>query len=410
MPGGWMFRKTLVSLLFFSLLSSLLRAEEVGVEVFEPHAAADQKNVVVIPIVAAMYSTGVFGGAVVSVTGVGQPTAQLVGFGAYSVNDSYITFLGYYNFALSERWSFDVSGMQAEFMGARVFLDQFSAGPLIVDENEPLDASYRQRDWFATFRYLISADAASASRFRLQDGLPLEPERIARTKFEIEPFFRTREVLINEIDNIEGETYGVSLVLDRDTRDFSPSPSRGYHTFLKLNRDWGSSDRAAYSKWEAQYTHYLDLGSGPRSKQRTIALTGYLSDIPTWRDDDPTRQPDWFAQSVLGGPDRLRGYDNDRFFDRSAIFYGVEYRAVPKWQPQTAIPYINRYDFPWWQFALFAEVGKVESRFDLADLHKDMKWSAGLGLRVFIEGIVARADFGFSQEDSIFRFTVNQAF
>lgn len=403
-------RQFLMGVLILSSLTPLLNAEEVGIEILEPSATADEKGVVVIPIVGAMESTGAIAGTVVSVTGVGQPAAQLVGFGAYSVNDSYITFLGYYNFALSERWAMDIQGLQAEFMDSELFLDPVSTGSLLVDEDEPLDGSYLQRDWYLTIRYLISQDTESAARLRLHDGLPVQPERGERTVFEIEPFYRTRDVRSSETDNIEGETYGVSFILDRDTRDFSPSPSRGYHTYAKLHRDWGSSDRAAYTKWEAQYSHYLDLGRSSRSKQRTLALTAYLSDIPTWRNDDPNRQPDWFAQSVLGGQQRLRGYDNDRFSDRSALFYGVEYRTVPKWQPQTTMPYINRYDFPWWQFALFAEMGKVESRFDLGDLHKDMEWSAGFGVRVFIEGIVARADIGFSDEDNILRFTVNQAF
>ncbi len=405
-----MFRKLLVGVLVLFSFTPSLNAEEVGIEVFEPDAATDKKDTVVIPIVGAMESTGALAGGVVSVTGVGKPAAQLVGFGAYSVNDSYIAFLGYYNFALSERWTLDIPLLQAEFMDSELYLDEASTGSLLANEDEALEGSYLQRDWYLTFRYLISVDTAAASRLRLEEGLPLEPERIARTVFEIEPFYRTRDIRSNEVDNVEGKTYGVSLILDRDTRDYSPSPSRGYHTYVQLDRDWGGGDRAAYTKWQAQYTHYLDLGSSSWSKQQTLALTGYLSDIPTWRNDDINRQPDWFAQSVLGGPRRLRGYDNDRFSDRSAIFYGMEYRTVPKWQPQTTMPYIDRFDFPWWQFAVFAEIGKVESRFDLGDLHEDMEWSAGFGIRVFIEGIVARADLGFSDEDEVFRFTVNQPF
>ncbi|MGI9248979.1 MAG: hypothetical protein ACR2QI_08170, partial [Woeseiaceae bacterium] len=210
-----MFRKTLTGALILSLLSPMLSAEEVGIEVFEPVADADKKDVVVIPIVGAMESTGVIAGAVVSASGVGKPGAQLVGFGGYSVNDSYIAFLGYYNFALSERWTMDIAGLQAEFMDSDLYLDQASVGLLPVNEDEPLDGSYLQRDWYLTFRYLISQDTAAASRLRIHEGLPLKPERGSRTVFEIEPFYRTRDIRSNEVDNVEGETYGVSFILDR---------------------------------------------------------------------------------------------------------------------------------------------------------------------------------------------------
>ncbi|MBY5991461.1 BamA/TamA family outer membrane protein [Ferrimonas balearica] len=400
-------------ILFLALLLALsapLSADDAGVEIFEPTPPVDSKDSVVIPIVGAMDSTGMIAGAVASVTGVGQPHAQLVGFGAYSVNDSYITFLGYYNYALSERWTLDASALQAEFTDSTFYLDQMFANPVGGQMDTALDASYLQRDLYLTFRYLLGQDEEAASRLQLSSGLPVAPERIARTVVEFEPFYQTRDLRTAQSDNIEGKTYGLSATLDRDTRDFWPSPSRGYHSYAKVLRDWGGSERAAYTRWEAQYTHYLDLGQTAWARQQTLALTGYLSDIPTWDKASPWRQPDWFAQSVLGGSERLRGFGNDRFNDRSALFYGVEYRTIPQWQPQSRIPFFNRYDFPWWQFALFAELGKVESRFDLGDLHSEMEWSAGFGLRFFIERMVARADFGFSGEESLFHFTVNQAF
>ncbi|MBY5979650.1 BamA/TamA family outer membrane protein [Ferrimonas balearica] len=380
-------------------------------EAFESGANLKSPNdSVIIPIVGAMESTGIIAGTVASKTGVGQADTQLVGFGAYSVNDSYIAFLGYYNFALSERWRMDISGLQAEFMDSTFYVDPVSGDASPADSGQPVDASYIQQDWFITFRYLLSEDHAAQSRLALHGGLPVDPEPIASTTFEVEPFYRAREVRARQGDNVHGKTLGISATLDRDTRDFWPSPSQGHHAYLKVDRDWGSDQRASYTRWEAQYSHYLDLGLSRWARQQTLALTAYLSDIPTWRKDDPSRQPDWFAQSVLGGSERLRGYGDERFNDRSALYYGAEYRAIPNWQPQNRLPFFNRYDFPWWQIAVFAELGNVEDRLALDDLHDGMKWSAGFGFRFFIERMVARADFGFSNEESLFHFTVNQPF
>ncbi|SHG88481.1 BamA/TamA family outer membrane protein [Ferrimonas marina] len=392
------------------LASPWVQAEPSEFEIYQTETVEAELDTVVIPIVGAMSSTGLIGGAVASVTGLGQPHAQLVGFGAYSVNDSYISFLGYYNYALTERWAMDLSALQAEFTDSTLYLDPSANPQTAAPATTGIDAAYLQRDLALTLRYRLYEDTAAASRVKLEQGLPVGSESINRVLFEIEPFYQTRDLRTVESDNIEGRTYGVSTTLEFDSRDFWPTPSIGQHSYATVLRDWGGSDRAAYTRWEAQHSRYLDLGSSGWSRQQTLALTGYLSDIPTWDNTDPSSQPDWFAQSVLGGSERLRGYGNDRFSNRSALFYAAEYRVIPNWQPQQQIPLLNRYDFPWWQAALFAELGKTEDRLSLSALHRDMEWSAGFGLRFFIERMVARADFGFSDEESLFHFTVNQAF
>lgn len=411
---------------FTALLTTAadLRAEDVELEVFSTkntviidgtETTEPATDTVIIPIVGAMESTGVLAGTVVAVTGVGQPQAQAIGFGAYSVNNSYISYLGYFNYALSERWTFDVSGLIAEFTETEVFL-----GDLPEDGNNiPNDASHLQRDWQMTFRYLISEQQVQAPKGvkhnsdRSLDSRTLDSKSLdyaIRTVFEIEPFYSSRDFRSVEANNIEGVTYGVSLKLDRDARNYAPSPSAGYHSYAKVLRDWGDSERASYTRWEAQHTQYFDLGSNSWNQQQTLSLSGYVSDVPTWDNDSVNSQPDWFAQSVLGGSDRMRGYGDDYFHNRSALFYGAEYRVTPHWQPQTKVSLLERYNFPWWQLAAFTELGKVEDKLDVAELHKNMQWSAGVGVRVFIENIVARVDYGFSKEDSILRFTVNQAF
>ncbi|WP_295894094.1 hypothetical protein [uncultured Vibrio sp.] len=379
-----------------------LCADESDLEIQTIPSLPPVENTVFIPIIGAMESTGLLAGSVVSVTGVGQRQAQAVAFGAYSVNDSYISYLGYFNYGLSERWALDISALQAEFTDTGFFI-----GERTNDASN--NTSHLQRDVLMTFRYLLSEEEAKTSYPAMQHSLTANSSSI-RTVFEIEPFYRSRDFISPDIENVEGVTYGVSMKLDRDARNYAPSANNGYYSYARIIGDWGNSTRASYTRWEAQHTQYLDLGSNPWSHQQTLSLTGYLSDIPTWRNSVSSSQPAWFAQSTLGGPDRMRGYGDNYFHNRSALFYGSEYRLIPSWQPQVTAPLLKHYNFPWWQFAVFAELGNVEDKFDMVELHKNVQWSSGLGVRVFIENIVARADFALSKDDSILRFTVNQAF
>ena len=103
--------------------------------------------------------------------------------------------------------------------------------------------------------------------------------------------------------------------------------------------------------------------------------------------------------ATLGGVWRMRGYPTQRFNDRSAIYYSAEMRLTPRWNPFDAWPGVQKYlGVEWIQFVPFVEVGRVAGEYDLGELHSDMKWDAGLGLRAWMKGFVVRADTAFSDE------------
>ena len=52
----------------------------------------------------------------------------------------------------------------------------------------------------------------------------------------------------------------------------------------------------------------------------------------------------------------------------------------------------------------------MADRWSLSELHTDMKWSAGVGLRVFVNHLVVRADVGFSAEGGEVQMMVTHAF
>ena len=121
-------------------------------------------------------------------------------------------------------------------------------------------------------------------------------------------------------------------------------------------------------------------------------------------------RPPYYDGSALGGFDRMRAYPDHRFNDRSAVYYAVEYRAIPHWNPLSRLSFAGIPKIDWWQWALFAEAGRVASAFDLSELHGDMKTDAGFGVRAYSQGIVGRLDFAFSEEGSAIRAMIGHPF
>ena len=72
---------------------------------------------------------------------------------------------------------------------------------------------------------------------------------------------------------------------------------------------------------------------------------------------------------------------------------------IPEWNPFTKLPALQKHvGVQWLQFVPFVEIGRVASEWDLDELHSDMKWNVGLGLRAWAKGIVVRVDTAVSDE------------
>jgi hypothetical protein len=52
----------------------------------------------------------------------------------------------------------------------------------------------------------------------------------------------------------------------------------------------------------------------------------------------------------------------------------------------------------WIQLVGLAEVGRVAPHYDLGELHSDMRWDVGIGLRAWAKGLVVRVDTAYSDE------------
>jgi hypothetical protein len=78
------------------------------------------------------------------------------------------------------------------------------------------------------------------------------------------------------------------------------------------------------------------------------------------------------------------------------------------WNPLKDFTLKGRLDVDWFQFVGFGELGRVAPEWDFDELHEDMKWSAGVGLRSYINNLIVRFDVATSDEDVIAQLFIGQ--
>jgi len=103
----------------------------------------------------------------------------------------------------------------------------------------------------------------------------------------------------------------------------------------------------------------------------------------------------------LGGTQRLRSFDNGRYYAGQSLSYGVEYRwnITDEYTPFNI--YIAKGVRTGLQLALFWEQGSVADEF--RDLFKTQRRSYGFGFRLLLTGVVIRADFARGNEGNEFQ-------
>jgi hypothetical protein len=95
----------------------------------------------------------------------------------------------------------------------------------------------------------------------------------------------------------------------------------------------------------------------------------------------------------------MRGYRFARFSDKAAIYYSAEYRMIPRWNPFTKMPKLQKkVGVEWIQIVPFAELGRVAPAWRVDTLHSSMKWDAGVGIRALAKGLLVRVDMAESKE------------
>jgi outer membrane protein assembly factor BamA len=200
-----------------------------------------------------------------------------------------------------------------------------------------------------------------------------------------------------------------------DNRDFFANPSRGFSFRTKIARDFGWFDSSgSWTNVDAELDVYFPLGSTETFRQRILAFDVWTAYSPSWEvqpDGAIENRAPAYAGATLGGLWRMRGYPSQRFSDKAAVYYGLECRLTPEWNPFPKWPWLQQHvGVQWVQFVPFFELGRVSPSWNIRELHEDMKWSLGLGFRAWAKGIVARIDAAASDEEFKLQMMVSQPF
>jgi len=259
-------------------------------------------------------------------------------------------------------------------------------------------------------RGMLKSGAAGAASWN--------PLTSGRTYFELLPFYRSQEINGNDED-IDVKTNGLEFSLFRDNRDFVPNPSKGSALRVDVTRDFGLFNSSnSWTVVQTEFDKYFSLGPSETFRQRVIAFDFWTAYSPTWEVDGVSdgqeiisNRPPAYAGATLGGIWRMRAFPSQRFSDKASIYYALEYRMIPKWNPFTRWPWLQEYiGIEWLQFVPFVEVGRVAPGWNIKDLHTDMKWDTGIGLRLWAKGLVARIDLAGSDEGFGVAMMVSQPF
>ncbi len=245
-------------------------------------------------------------------------------------------------------------------------------------------------------------------------GVAFNPLVSGRSYVTLTPFYRSQQFDKDSDDILLSSSNGIQLGLLWNNKDFEASPSKGEKIEFIAKRDFGWFDSdASWTTWEAEVSKFISLGKTSWARQQVLALDFWTADTPSWDNNNGTisnRAPDFYSPK-LGGFNRMRAFPFERFNDRSSIYYAAEYRVIPEWNPWADINWINNWlDIDWWQIVPFAELGRVAPSYDLGELHKDMKWDAGIGIRFMAKKSVLRLDWAASEESTGLWFMFGQTF
>lgn len=378
-------------------------------------------------------------GVAYAATGVIQPQ---FGFLANAFVSSNQTFAGFllardYQFGTDSRFFGDLSLFGGEFGRVQTFQD---GNPDFPDEtagsNDSSELNYLEAEGSDLFvrmpiRYLLPIGAGRDEvihTYRTEGGLLVpgtgtggerwNPFAGGRTMIEFTPFHRSQDLELEIGGESELTASGVTLRIDYDNTDWWNNPSEGSRTQFAVTRDWSGNEPGdtQWTQMEAQYSKYWSLGAGPRAQARVIAFDAWVSDVPSWDDFDTVdsrplfHRPPVYMGSTLGGLFRQRGFASSRFSDRSAINYTLEYRHTTARSLLARFGFLDRFGVDFTQLVGFVETGRVAPEFDLGELHEDMKLTYGLGLRASAQGLIVRADLGFSDEGAQLQMFVGQPF
>jgi len=395
----------------------------------------ESKNWVILPFAFSSDSTGFAAGISAMKEGLFQPQTKLLATVFTGVPQDVIIngqkdeatfsggFISFSDFKLpyTDRLFFSFMGLKSYFPKTHYYID----GSHTSNKDDAFVTSGDSNFFTTTFRYTLPIGEGLENPgvlYNMQNGFCVGREGCGngipfvtgRTSIGLKTFFQTDNTDNTDMwkDSIwwkngtslpTWNTNGLRFFLTHDNTDFHINPSRGYHFQLQYSKDFGKGD--SLQSWdflEFKYNHYFDLDTFSFTQQNVLALSLWTGYSFSWDNDkeispgfDAHRPPMWEG-ARLGGFNRMRGYDQNRFSDKAAFYAAAEYRAVLDYNPLKNNSFMP-VDVEWFQVVPFAEVGRVHDKYDF-DLLTDLKYDAGISLRAMVSELLVRFDVAYGEE------------
>jgi hypothetical protein len=153
---------------------------------------------------------------------------------------------------------------------------------------------------------------------------------------------------------------------------------------------FASELRGSYARGLAAFDHFWQVTSQSRALLQENAFMQSAGRLFWSRDFGGSEPIPFYYQPSLGGENMLRGFPEDRFFDRGAWEAEIEQRFRVL---ETHFYGVNTD----WDVAPFVAVGQVYDRFD--DIFSRVRVSVGAGFRAWVKpNVLGRVDVAYAGE------------
>jgi len=412
----------------------------------EDNNITESKDWIVLPFAFSSDSTGIAGGIGIIKQGLLQSQTTLVMSVFGGMEEDIITngqadtanfkggFFAFsdYKLPFTNRFFFSLISLKSYFPKQKYYFE----GDNNSDKDKGLSTSGESNFFNTTFEYILPIGEGldnPEGLYKLQDGFTQgregygngTPFITGRTSLGIKTFYQEDsfenwsdfELWKNETSTSTPvwKTHGLRFFLTHDNTDFDLNPSRGYHFDLQYSKDFGKGE--SLQSWdflEFKFNKYYALDTFSFTQQNVLALsvwTGYSFSWDNTKEIAPgiakNRPPTWEG-ARLGGLNRMRGYENDRFSDKAVFYATAEYRAILNYNPlkeNSLVPVA----VDWFQVVGFVEVGRVHEQYNF-DLISDMKYNVGISLRALVAQLPVRFDVAYGEEGTNMWLMINQPF
>ena len=216
----------------------------------------------------------------------------------------------------------------------------------------------------------------------------------------------------------DGAVHAIELGILHNNTDFPSNPSQGSSQYFSAsyNVDWFESTND-WSFLEFEASKYISFGESEYFKQRILAMNMWVGYSPSWTeilDDNGNSKvvdnPPFLEGASLGGINRMRGYSQNRFHDKAAIYATAEYRMTLDYNPLANLDWLKFLKIDRIQTVLFVEGGRVAPTFNSNVLFSDWKMDVGGSVRFISSGFVVRFDLAKSAEGANMWFMLGHPF